>query len=613
MISLEKISKSYGKQTLFSEISFNVNRREKIGLLGRNGSGKTTLFNMITGRLPVDSGVLTIPNEYKLGIMEQETVFKENSVLDEIYCESSENTFPHWKIRRILFGLGFTESDMFKRPEELSGGFQMRLRLAKVFASSPDILLLDEPNNYLDVVAIRWLVKYLKKWRSELILISHDRYFMENIVTHSMVIHRKKIRKIKGEPGKLFNAIEKDEIVYEKTRLNEEKKYEQTELFIRRFRAKARLGGMVQSRIKDLSKLEKKVKLEIIPEIRIAFDSMEFRPSVMMEVEGLGFTYNNNEKMLIKDLYINIGKCDRIAVIGKNGKGKSTLLKLLAGELKPIEGTVKSNVNLKINYYAQEDITKLDNEKTVLEEIISSDPDCSNQRARDICGTLMLGGDLSMKKIKVLSGGEKSRILLGKAMVRRCNLLLLDEPTNHLDMESCEALFTALRDFSGCVVIVTHNEGYLEQFSDRLILFDEKIRVLEYGYNEFLKNIGWSSENSSDQITDDDRDLPDKKRIKRKQARLRQEKAKALKTLDFAKNNTEKTIENLENDLEQNTIKLIEASEKGDASLIEAFTRVDRELRPIIENHYINLEKLHSEYDSIYSEFEIKLKQIDNE
>ncbi|MCK5593252.1 ABC-F family ATP-binding cassette domain-containing protein, partial [Candidatus Bathyarchaeota archaeon] len=263
MISIENLTKSYGGQVLFDSVNFRINSRERVGVVGRNGHGKTTLFKLIAGDIRPDSGSITTPKNYNIGYVRQQIEFTRDSVLDEgmTGLSSAEQDY-HWKVEKILFGLGFTADDMQRHPGELSGGFQVRLNLAKALVAEPDLLLLDEPTNYLDITSIRWITGFLVGWPCELLLITHDRGFMDHIVTHTIGIHRRKIRKFTGTTERYYEQIAQDEEVYEKTQVNDEKRQKEIELFISRFRAKARLANLVQSRVKTLTKMEKKEKLE---------------------------------------------------------------------------------------------------------------------------------------------------------------------------------------------------------------------------------------------------------------------------------------------------------------------------------------------------------------
>lgn len=496
MITLTGIHKSYGEQILFDDLSITINRRERVGLVGRNGHGKSTLFQMILGQAEPDSGNINVPRGYRIGHLEQHLKFTKPTVLEECCLGlPADEEYETWKVEKVLSGLGFSEADMERKPEEFSGGYQIRMNLAKLLVSNPDMLMLDEPNNYLDIVAIRWLEEFLKEWEGEMILITHDRSFMDNVVTHTAAIHRTKAIKIKGDTGKLYDQISQAEEIYEKTRLNEAKKRRQEEIFIARFKARASFASRTQSRVKKLEKQGEMKELENIEDLELYFNAAPFAAQQMMSAENLSFSYTGKEPFIVKDFTLHVGKRERICIIGKNGKGKSTLLKLLAGEMEPLSGTVNKHPILKQGYFGQTNKINLDENLTVAEEIKSTDRDCSDNKARAIAGGLMFSGDHALKKIKVLSGGEKSRVLLGKILVTPCHLLFLDEPTNHLDMQSCDALIEAVDNFAGSVIMVTHNEMHLRAVATKLVVFDRgEIRVFEGTYDEFLSDVGWSDE-----------------------------------------------------------------------------------------------------------------------
>jgi ATP-binding cassette subfamily F protein 3 len=499
MIKIFEVNKSYGQQVLFENLSFSINRGEKIGLVGRNGHGKSTLFQMILGEAEVESGSITMPKNYRIGYLEQHIHFTKPTVLEEACLGlQPDEEYDTWKAEKILSGLGFSDDDMQRSPQEFSGGFQIRLNLAKLLVSRPDMLLLDEPNNYLDIVAIRWLESFLKQWPGEFMLITHDRSFMDSVVTHTVALHRNVAKKVEGDTEKLYSQINQEEEIYEKTRLNEAKKRRQTELFIARFKAKASFASRANSRIKMLAKQEEKEALGGIADLELYFNSAHFPGAQMMSTDHISFSYTGKEPFLINKFTLDIGKRDRICIIGKNGKGKSTLLKLMAGELHPVSGEIKKHPVLQEGYFGQTNKLDLDEEKSVLDEILSTDKKCSVSTARNIAGGLMFSGDSALKTIKVLSGGEKSRVLLGKILVKPTHLLFLDEPTNHLDMQSCDSLIEAIDDFDGSVVMVTHNEMHLRSVATKLIVFDKnKISIYNGGYDDFLRDVGWSDEELS--------------------------------------------------------------------------------------------------------------------
>ncbi len=496
MIKIQGLKKSFSTQVLFDDLNMSINRGEKVGLVGRNGHGKSTLFQMILGNIDPDGGSITVPKGYKIGYLQQHLKFTMPTVLEECALGLPEgDEYETWKVEKILFGLGFNQVDMDRNPNEFSGGYQIRMNLAKLLVSAPDLLMLDEPNNYLDIVTIRWLEEFLREWEGEIVLVTHDRSFMDSVVTHVAAIHRQKAIKSEGDTDKLYNQINQAEEIYEKTRVNEAKKRKQEEAFIAKFKAKASFASRTQSRVKKLEKQGEMKALEKIEDLELYFNSSPFGASQMMSAENISFSYDAKQPYIIEDFSISVGSRDRICIIGKNGKGKSTLLKILAGELQPVAGKTNKHPILKEGYFGQTNKEILDDSKTIVEEIMSADKNCTENRARTISGGLMFPGDTALKKIKVLSGGEKSRVLLGKILVTPNHLLFLDEPTNHLDMQSCDSLIEAIDEFEGTVVMVTHNEMHLRAVATKLIIFDNNtIRVYEGSYDDFLSDIGWSDE-----------------------------------------------------------------------------------------------------------------------
>ncbi len=408
MIVAENISKRYGGQLLFDSLNFRINAGEKIGLVGRNGHGKTTLFRILSGEEQPDSGKIIIPRNYSLGYLHQHLKLEGKSVLAE-----AVSALPHhdgeraWEAEKILSGLGFTLPDMAKHPSELSGGFQIRLGLAKVLLSEPNLLLLDEPNNYLDIASIRWIIRFLKSWQGEMMLITHDRNFMDGIITHTLGIHRRTVRKVTGSTEKLYNQIATEEEVHEKTRINDERRRKDIELFISRFRAKARLANMVQSRVKMLEKMDGPGKLAKLKNLEFSFAWAPTTSKYSLIAEDISFSFREDAPPLIRDFSISIGARDRICVIGKNGRGKTTLLKILAGVLAPQHGNINISQNTITGYYEQSNASSLAGSRSVLDEIDASIPGNDRQKSRDISGAMLFDGDAALKRIDVLSGGRK--------------------------------------------------------------------------------------------------------------------------------------------------------------------------------------------------------------
>ncbi len=610
MISVENISKSYGSYVLFEEASFKINPKERVGLVGRNGHGKTTLFRLIKKEELPDSGAIIIPRRYRIGCVEQHIKFTKDTVLKEGMRGLVEDEKEHfWKVEKILAGLGFSSNDLKLNPLELSGGFQVRLNLAKVLVSRPDLLLLDEPTNYLDITSIRWVERFLVNWPREIMLITHDRGFMDKIVTHTLGIHRKKLRKITGATEKYYTQIAQDEETYEKTRVNDEKRRKEIELFISRFRAKARLANMVQSRVKTLNKTEKKHKLERIKTLDFSFRSTPYHGKRILSTSHISFSYDQNTA-LIKDFDITIGARDRVCVIGKNGKGKTTLLKLLAGTLPPQSGQVDHNPASLQGFFEQTNVNHLIDSRTIEEEILYSHHDIDRQTARNICGVMMFEGDFALKKIGVLSGGEKSRVLLGKLLATPANLLLLDEPTNHLDMDSCDALLAALDSFEGAIVMVTHNEMFLHALAERLIVFqDENAHVFEGTYQRFLEKEGWKEEKGDDRLEPVSK--LNKKGLRRLRSEIITEKSKTLKPIEQRIAKIENKIEALEKELTEYTEAMQKASEGNTGKKIVELSQAIYASQTSIDRLFDELETLSEELNEKSALFENRLKQLE--
>ncbi len=616
MLQVTNIEKSYGKQLLFDGVGFTVNPRERVGLVGRNGHGKSTLFRMILGEEHQDAGTITMPSGYTVGHLSQHIHFTEDTVIKEA-CLALPPNEDHidetYKAEEILHGLGFSNADFERHPSSLSGGYQVRLNLAKVLVSEPNLLLLDEPTNYLDIVSVRWLTQFLRAWRNEMIIITHDRDFMDSVTTHTMIIHRCKMRKVAGGTQKLYDQILMEEEIYEKTRQNDEKKRKEVEQFINRFRAQATKASAVQSRVKALARHEKLDKLEEIKQLDFKFRSAPFEAKWLMTVEDLSFAFQDGP-LLIDGLSLGVGKKDRIAVIGKNGKGKTTLLNLLANEMTPSRGEVRLHPNTKIAYFGQTNINRLRPDKTALQEVMDAHPDYAQGESRAICGLMMFEGDNALKKVSVLSGGERSRVLLGKLLVSPANLLLLDEPTNHLDMESIDSLIEAIEEFDGAVIIVTHSELILEAMATKLIVYDnDSVSVFEGTYFDFLDRVGWSDEGGV-RVKKGKKQETEKnfrrKDVKKLRTGLVSEKSKVLSSLKKQIETLEAEITKLELDMERDNQQLLEASMKGKALDIKRLSQAVRDGKYRIDRLFTELETVTNEHDAKAKEFDQQLAEL---
>ena len=499
MIQLNDISKHFGAQALFDDLDLIIGKGERIGFVGRNGSGKSTLFKIILGELTPDAGEVKTPKGYRIGTLDQHIHFTKPTVLEECCQVLTEDEEYDWcKVERILFGLGFTEEDLDKDPASFSGGFQVRINLTKALVQNPNLLLLDEPTNYLDIVSLRWLRGFLRSFKGEVLLITHDRDFMDSVTTHTIGLTRKRLRKYKGNTTKFYEQVFVSDEIYEQTRMNQEKKKKDLQKFVDRFGAKASKAAQAQSKAKQIEKLGTLSKLSDEHNLGFKFHYKNCPGKVILETKGLSFSYTQNpEDDLFSNLSLSIGRHDRIGIIGKNGKGKSTLLNVLAGELEARTGSITSHPSLSMGHFGQTNIERLQVGNTVQIEITESNPDLTVSQVRKICGTMMFEGDLANKKISILSGGERSRVMLGKILAHQSNLLLLDEPTNHLDMESIESLTTEIQNFKGAVFVVTHSELMLRSIANKLIIFHKGIAELFDGtYDEFLEKIGWETEES---------------------------------------------------------------------------------------------------------------------
>ena len=615
MIQVSKLEKRYGEHVILDKVSFSINAGERVGLVGRNGHGKTTLFRIIIGEEHQDYGSVNLPNNYSVGHLSQQINFTEDTVLKEGCLElnpSEDGRDETYKVKTVLNGLGFTKNDFTGNPYELSGGYQVRLNLAKVLISEPNLLLLDEPTNYLDIISIRWLKRFLLGWKNELILITHDRDFMDSVTTHSMAIHRRKIKKIAGSTHKLYQQILQEEEVYEKTRLKDVKKRKEIEQFIARFRAKASKAKSVQSKVKVVEKMGRHRKLSDDKLLDFTFNNRPFLGKYLLKTKDVSFSFNSSDHMLIGGLTVSVGKNDRIGIIGKNGKGKTTLLNLCADELIPVHGHIDRHPNLKVAYFGQMNIDRLDRQKTVEEEILAVQPEHNRQAARNICGLMMFEGDKALKKINVLSGGERSRVMLGKLLVSPANLLLLDEPTNHLDMESVDSLLEAIDAFDNAVMIVTHSEMILHAVATRLIVFDdEKVSVFEGTYQDFLDRVGWKNENymnPSNAIDQKDQNKQlSKKDLRRARAEVITERSKILGALKKRSEEIERTIISREKEVDQDMHALLEASQKGHGESIKRLSKSVHESKKIIEAMFNELEILTAEREKKAIEYKEKL------
>jgi ATP-binding cassette subfamily F protein 3 len=544
MIELINISKSYPTNDLYSDLNLRLNAGDKVGLVGRNGTGKSTLFKLILGEEPQDSGDINFPKGYKIGALKQYFNFTEKTLVDETALAlSEEDKYNIYKAEKILFGLGFTEEDLTKDPKSFSGGYQIRINLAKLLLTEPNMLLLDEPTNYLDILSIRWLKAFLKSFQGEVILITHDRDFMDSVCTHTLGIVRKSAFMIQGGTRKFYEQLMANEEHHEKQKIAQEKKIKDLEEFIAKNKARAATATLAQSKVKILEKMEILEDLDFASNLDFDFNYKETAAKFLVEVKDLSFGYEK-DKILFENITFALSKGETVGIIGKNGKGKSTLLNTIAGELQQLTGTVDFHPSCTFGHFGQTNISHLNQDNTVMDEIYSVNNKLGEPVVRAICGLMMFSGDNAKKKISLLSGGEKSRVMLGKIIAQDVNLLFLDEPTNHLDIDSIDALTNAIKAFPGSCIIVTHSEELLRAVCDRLIVFTNNPEkggadYFNGTYDEFLEKIGWDEGEEVEEKKKPAKPKRNKKEIRKLRSIIVAEKSKATSPI-------KKEIESLE-------------------------------------------------------------------
>jgi ATP-binding cassette subfamily F protein 3 len=527
MISLDNLTISYGGWTLFDGISFLINPKDRIGLVGKNGAGKTTLLRVITGEQQPTEGAVTINGECSIGYLPQQMRVADTTTLiaetakafDEVLrieaeierlnieiasrtdYESEEyvelihrlnvandrydilggNT-READIERTLLGLGFKRTDFERPTKEFSGGWRMRIELAKLLLRRPSIFLLDEPTNHLDIESIQWLEEYLKSYNGAVLLISHDRAFLDNVTTRTIEISLGKAYDYKVPYSKFVELRAERRAQQMAAYLNQQRLIEKTEEFIEKFRYKPTKSNQVQSRVKQLEKLERiEVDEEDLSRLNIKFPPAPRSGQIVADIKGVGKAFD--KKRIFSGAEFTIERGQKIALVGRNGEGKTTFARMLIGELEQTEGEIKVGANVNIGYYAQNQDDLMDGEFTVFDTLDRVAVGDIRTRLRDILGAFLFRGEDIDKKVKVLSGGERSRLAMARLMLEPYNLLVLDEPTNHMDMRSKDILKSALQKFDGTVVVVSHDREFLDGLVDRVYEFRDG------GVKEYLGGI----------------------------------------------------------------------------------------------------------------------------
>ena len=532
MISIEGLSVAFGGNTLFDNITYVINKRDRIALVGKNGAGKSTMLKIIAGLQAPTSGSVNMPKDLTIGYLPQQMnltdtrtvmqeaeqafshIFELQARIERMNNELAERTDYESadyqeliervsnaneqlsligasnyqaEIEKTLIGLGFTRDDFNRDTSEFSGGWRMRIELAKLLLQRPDVLLLDEPTNHLDIESIQWLENFLATRANAVVLVSHDRAFIDNVTTRTIEISMGRIYDYQVNYSHYVvlrqERLEQQRQAYE----NQQKQIQDTEAFIERFRYKATKSVQVQSRIKQLAKLE---RVEV-DEVDTSHLNLKFPPAPRsgdypVIAEGVGKSYGDH--LVFADATFTIKRGEKVAFVGKNGEGKSTMVKCIMGEI-PHTGTLKIGHNVKIGYFAQNQASLLDESLTVFETIDRVAVGDIRTKIRDILGAFMFGGEASDKKVKVLSGGERTRLAMIRLLLEPVNLLILDEPTNHLDMRTKDVLKQAIRDFNGTVIVVSHDREFLDGLVSKVYEFGGG-RVREHlgGIYDFLES-----------------------------------------------------------------------------------------------------------------------------
>ncbi|MFH6603554.1 ABC-F family ATP-binding cassette domain-containing protein [Maribacter algicola] len=522
MLNVHNLSVSFGGEYLFQEISFRLNGGDRVGLIGKNGAGKSTLLKLLSKDMPFDSGTIAIEKEIKIGFLRQDIDFEQGrTVLQEAYQAfheikqleqrlddinqqlvdrtDYESDFYHQLMvdlnevthrydilggynyqgntEKILLGLGFSREDFNKRTDTFSGGWRMRIELAKLLLQSNDVLLLDEPTNHLDIESIIWLEQFLKNFAGAVVIVSHDKMFLDNVTNRTIEISLGRIydyNKPYSKYLKLRQEIKQQQLNAQK---NQEKEIQQAERLIEKFRAKSTKASMAQSMIKKLDKMERiEVDEDDNAVMNVRFPISITPGKVVAEIESLTKSYGDN--LVLENISLLIERDSKTAFVGQNGQGKSTLAKIIVGDL-DYQGHLKLGHNVQIGYFAQNQAEYLEGSKTVLDTMVDAANEKNRSKVRDILGSFLFRGDDVEKYVKVLSGGERNRLALAKMLLQPFNVLVMDEPTNHLDIKSKNVLKQALQNFEGTLILVSHDRDFLQGLTNKVYEFKDK-KIKEY-------------------------------------------------------------------------------------------------------------------------------------
>ncbi len=626
MISIEKLSVEFGGNPLFDDITYVINKRDRIALVGKNGAGKSTMLKIIAGLQAPSSGVVNRPRDLTIGYLPQQmqlsdvrTVRQEaeqafahiiemkkridrmneelaertdydsedyQELIERVSAATEqyalmENSNYQAELERTLLGLGFLRSDFDRPTSEFSGGWRMRVELAKLLLQRPDVLLLDEPTNHLDIESIQWLENFLATRANTVVLVSHDRAFIDNVTNRTIEISMGRIYDYQVNYSKYVELRRERLAQQQRAYENQQKQIQDTEAFIERFRYKATKAVQVQSRIKQLEKIE---RIEV-DEIDTSHINLRFSPAPRSgdyPVIADDVTKRYGDHTVFEHATFTIKRGEKVAFVGKNGEGKSTLVKCIMGEI-PFEGTLKIGHNVKIGYFAQNQASLLDGSLTVFDTIDRVAVGDIRTKIRDILGAFMFGGEASEKKVSVLSGGEKTRLAMIRLLLEPVNLLILDEPTNHLDMTTKDILKSAIADFDGTVIVVSHDREFLDGLVSKVYEFGGG-RVKEHlgGIYDFLEKKKIDSLQELEKPIADrkmsDKQLPIEKTASKISYEERKEQARRIKKLERAVADREKEIEGIEYAIDVVERKLGTPEGAADVALYEEHGRLKKSL-----------------------------------
>ena len=574
MVSIDNLCVEFSSKPLFQDIGFVINPRDRIALVGKNGAGKSTLLKIIAGLQQPTSGVVSRPRELTIGYLPQVMEVSDTRTLEEETALAFEGMHvEEWTMKaemdKTLIGLGFRREDFTRPTSEFSGGWRMRIELAKILLQKPDLLLLDEPTNHLDIGSIQWLEQFIQNSAKAVMLVSHDRAFINNITNRTIEITCGRINDYKvkyDEYVKLRDERREQQIrAYE----NQQKEIADIKDFVERFRYKPTKSNQVQSRLKQLEKI---VPIEIdevdTKLLRLKFPPCQRSGDYPVICDDVAKAYGDH--LIFQHVNLTIKRGEKVAFMGNNGEGKSTLVKCIMGEI-PFDGNLKIGHNVQIGYFAQNQAQLLDGSITVFDTIDRVATGDMRTKVRDLLGAFMFGGEESDKFVRVLSGGERSRLAMIQLLLQPVNLLILDEPTNHLDMQSKEVLKNAIREFDGTAIIVSHDRAFLDGLVDKVYMFKDQ-KVFEPIEKSSISLRQEKAEQAAKQkVVKAEAPVTETKQSYEQQKAEAKAKAKAEKALKAC----EEKVEKLENEIAEVEKSL---TEKNDMQLVERYTQLQQQL-----------------------------------